>query len=178
LETGKWTDIADSYFGAPQAVENACVLGPQKRPPNPSRFRLEKVNEVTWKLTNGELTNVPAAHGYWSGYRVTKALGWVIDIGLEKPAWLARVKDECAGPMPLKLAKAAVLAMVKGAPGDYQVRHSIAHLNGLAARCVDNGRPDASQPSPVRSAEPFHVSYGTHRCNDNEALISTVPEAA
>jgi hypothetical protein len=26
------------------------------------------INEVTWKLTNGEMTNVPACHGFWGGY--------------------------------------------------------------------------------------------------------------
>src|SRR5262245_57462441 len=37
----------------------------------------ERVNDVTFKLTNGEVTNVPASHGQWGGYRSTKAVAWV-----------------------------------------------------------------------------------------------------
>ena len=67
-----WTDIAEGHFEPSQDIEITSVLAPKKRPPNPSRFTFEKVNEVTWKLTNGEMTNVPASHGQWGGYRVTK----------------------------------------------------------------------------------------------------------
>ena len=47
---------------------------------NPSRFKFEKVNDATWKLTNGEMTNVPTRIGFWGGYRTTKAIAWVINI--------------------------------------------------------------------------------------------------
>jgi hypothetical protein len=30
--------------------------------------------EITWKLTIGEMTNVPASHGQWGGYRTSKAI--------------------------------------------------------------------------------------------------------
>ena len=83
-----WTDIAEGHFEASQDIEITSVLAPKKRPPNPSRFKFEKVNEVTWKLTNGEMTNVPAQIGFWGGYRVTKAIAWVIDVAPN--AWLAR----------------------------------------------------------------------------------------
>jgi hypothetical protein len=56
-----------------------------------------------------------------SGYRTTKAIAWIIDVGVSKPAWLARYKDQCCGPMPLKDAKAAALALAKGAAGDYRI---------------------------------------------------------
>ena len=68
----KWTDIAEGHFEASQDVEIASVLAAKKRPPNPPRFTFEKVNEVTWKLTNGEMTNVPASHGQWGGYRTPR----------------------------------------------------------------------------------------------------------
>ena len=97
----------------------------------------EQVNEITWKLTNGEMTNVQACDGFWGGYRTTKAIAWVIDVGVSKPAWLARFKDQCCGPMTLKEAKAAALAMAKGATGDYRVSNSATHLNGIAARLLD-----------------------------------------
>ena len=43
-------------------------------------FKFENVNEATWKLTNGEMTNVPASHGQWGGYRTSKAIAWVINV--------------------------------------------------------------------------------------------------
>ena len=30
------------------------------------KLTFEQVNEATWKLTNGEMTNVPASHGQWT----------------------------------------------------------------------------------------------------------------
>jgi hypothetical protein len=111
------------------------VLEPKKRPPNPSRFRFEKVNEITWKLTNGEMTNTPASRGQWGGYRTSKAVAWVIDVGVS--AWIAPHKDQSTNPSGLKEAKTAALAMAKGACGDYAVTNPIAHLNGLGARLLD-----------------------------------------
>jgi hypothetical protein len=102
-----------------------------------TNLTFEKVNEVTWKLTNGEMTNVPACHGFWGGYRTSKAIAWVIDVGVNKPAWFARHKDQCCGPLPLKDAKRAAAAMAKGVCGDYDIGRPIAHLNGMAARLLD-----------------------------------------
>jgi hypothetical protein len=101
------------------------------------KLTFEHVNEITWKLSNGGMTNVPASHGQWPGYRTSKAIAWVIDVGVNKPAWLARHKDQCCGPLPLKEAKSVALAMAKGATSDYRVTRPIAHLNGLAARLLD-----------------------------------------
>jgi hypothetical protein len=98
-------------------------------------LRWERVNDVTVKLTDGEHTNVPRSHGQWCGYRTTKAVAWAICIvpGL----WLARCGESAYGPEPLNKAKAAALAIAKGAAGDYRIRNAVAHLNGLAARLVD-----------------------------------------
>ena len=94
---GKWTRyIAEGPFEPSQGIENTSVLEPKKRPPNPSRFRFEKVNEITWKLTNGEMTNTPASRGQWGGYRTSKAVAWVIDVGVS--AWIARHKDQSTNP--------------------------------------------------------------------------------
>jgi len=95
----------------------------------------EEANDVTWKLTNGERTNVPASHGQWPGFRTTKAIASVINIGWinNSSAWVARCGDQACGPMSLAEAK----AMVQGAVGDYTIAHPIRHLNGLTARLVD-----------------------------------------
>ena len=91
-------------------------------------------NEVTWKLTNGEMTNVPASHGQWGGYRTPKAIAWVIQV---EGKWLARCKDQTSNAISLTDAKAAAMAMAKGVCGDYVVSNPIAHLNGLAAILLD-----------------------------------------
>ena len=114
-----WTDIPEADFAASQDIENAYVLEAKKTPPNPSRFRFERVNEATWKLTNGEMSNVPTRFGFWSGYRVTKAIAWVICLVPGK--WLARCGARSCGPELLKQAKANALAMAKGGAGDYRI---------------------------------------------------------
>ena len=98
------------------------------------------MNEVTFKLTDGELTNVPASHGQWGGYRTTKAVAWVINIA--PGLWLARCRDETAGPSSFNEARANAFAMARGAHGDYFIENPIDHLNGLQARLIDsNGEP-------------------------------------
>jgi hypothetical protein len=95
------------------------------------------VNDVTWKLTNGEMTNMPASFGKWAGYRTSKAIAWVICIAPGN--WLARCGDRICQPQSLKRAKANALAMARGAEGDYRIRNPITHLNGLQARLLDLG---------------------------------------
>jgi hypothetical protein len=53
----------------------------------------------------------------WGGYRTGKAVACIIDVGVNKPAWVARYKDQACGPRSVKEAKAAALAMAKGACG-------------------------------------------------------------
>ena len=93
------------------------------------------MNEVTFKLTDGEVTNVPASHGQWGGYRATKAVAWVINIAPGQ--WLARCRDEVCGPSSFHEAKANALAMARGACGDYFIENPIDHLNELQARLLD-----------------------------------------
>ncbi len=95
-------------------------------------LRCERVNEVTFKITAGEFTNVPASHGQWGGYRTAKAEAWIICVA--PSLWLARRADQCCGPSLFNEAKADALAMMKGAPGDYQICNPVGHLNGLQAR--------------------------------------------
>jgi hypothetical protein len=121
-----------------QAFEIQSEFRPKNRISEKPTLRFEEVNNVTWKLTNGEMTNVPASHGQWPGFRTTKALAWVINIGWVKnsSAWLARYRDQSCGPTSLAEAKAPAKAMVQGAVGDYSISHPIAHLNGLTARLI------------------------------------------
>ena len=100
-----------------------------------TRLRFERVNEVTFKVTDGESTNVPASHGQWGGYRTAKAVAWVINIAPGQ--WLARCRDEASGPSSFNEAKANALAMARGAHGDYFIENPIDHLNGLQALLLD-----------------------------------------
>ena len=100
-----------------------------------TKLHFERMNEVTFKLTDGEVTNVPASHGQWGGYRTTKAVAWVIKIA--PGHWLARCRDEVSGPSSFNEAKANALAMARGAYGDYFIENPIDHLNGLQARLLD-----------------------------------------
>ena len=100
-----------------------------------TKLHFERMNEVTFKLTDGEVTNVPAPHGKWAGYRTTKAVAWVINIAPGQ--WLARCRDEAAGPSSFNEAKASALAMARGAYGDYFIENPVDHLNGLQARLLD-----------------------------------------
>jgi hypothetical protein len=141
-KTPECPSIARGQKLTSQDIEKVNVLEAKKRPPNPSRFRFEQVNEVTWKLTNGEITETPASHGQWGSYRTTKALAWVICVAPRKwcvgpRKWLARYGDMVSGPLSLPKAKAAAMAMAMGRPGDYHVQNPISHLNGLTARLID-----------------------------------------
>ena len=121
---------------ASEAAEIAREFTPEKLSPKTSSLRCERVNNSTFKITDGELTNVPASHGQWSGYRTTKAVAWVICLLARH--WLARCGDQVCGPSSFSEAKANALAMAKGTPGDYQVSKQLSHLNGLQARLLEN----------------------------------------
>jgi len=118
-----------------QGIEDVSEFRPENLSPKTSLLSFERVNDFTFKITNGELTNVPASHGQWSGYRTKKALAWIIK--LEADSWLARCGDQVCGPSSFVEAKADALAMAKDADGDYFVRNTISHLNGLQARLLD-----------------------------------------
>jgi hypothetical protein len=127
----------------PKRGSQDSELSRQSKPENPSQktlLRFERVNEVTFKLTDGELTNAPASHGQWGGYRTTKAVAWVINIAPGQ--WLARCRDEASGPSSFHEARANAFAMARGAHGDYCIENPIDHLKGLEARLRDsNGEP-------------------------------------
>ena len=100
-----------------------------------TKLHFERVNEFTFKLTDGEVTNVPASHGQWAGYRTTKAVASVINMAPGQ--WLARCGCEASGPSSFNEAKANALGMARGSCGDYFIENPIDHLNRLQARLLD-----------------------------------------
>ena len=120
---------------SPKAASQASDFLEKFKPENLSQktnLRFERVNEVTFKLTDGEDINVPASHGQWGGYRTTKAVAWVIKIGAD--AWLARCQNQACGPSTFSEAKQNAVAMARGAVGDYLVDNPVEHLDGTPQR--------------------------------------------
>jgi hypothetical protein len=120
---------------ASSSIDIASEFTPLQAISKKTPLRCERVNEVTYKITAGDYTNVPACHGHWGGYRTTRAVAWVM--GLGNAQWLARCGDQACGPTTFANAKAAAIAMSAGACGDYTVERPIAQLNGLQARSED-----------------------------------------
>ena len=98
-------------------------------------LELEQVNSCTWKVVSPNIkTDVPAKLGHWAGYRTTKALAWVIDLGHGQ--WIARCGNEVCNPTNLATAKRQALAMSVGGLGDYQVSDPIREYQELAATLI------------------------------------------
>jgi hypothetical protein len=97
---------------ASQRIETTVEFKQESLSPKRQPLTCERVNEVTFKITNGELTNVPTSHGQWGGYRTKKALAWVINVGPN--SWLARCGNQACGPSTFPQAKADALAMARG----------------------------------------------------------------
>ena len=76
-----------------------------------------EVNDVTWKLTDGEMERTPACHGKWPGFNIERGLAWVMDVGwvARKAVWFARCGNQSYGPTDIADAKQAAFAMVTGA---------------------------------------------------------------
>ena len=115
-------------------------------------LRFERVNEVTWKLTDGTYTDVPARPGKWGGYRTTKAVAWLIGLGPKQ--WVARCGDMASYPLPLAQAKTAARQMVNLGWCDYRVTDPGApDLNNLTVQC----NHALEQTNAVRAAPRIEV---------------------
>ena len=84
--------------------QKQSVTRPENEFSKTKPLRFELVNEVTWKLTDGTYTDVPASIGKWGGYRTTKAVAWLM--GLGPKLWIARCGDMASHPLPLAEATA------------------------------------------------------------------------
>jgi hypothetical protein len=114
------------------ASQDPELLG-EFKPENLSQktnLRFQRVNEITFKLTDGDGTSVPASHGQWGGYRTTKAVAWVIKI-------VARCGDMLCGPTTFDKAKTDALKMARGSYHEVRLRDPVAYPNRLHARMTD-----------------------------------------
>ena len=78
----------------------------------------ERINEVTWRLTDGVTSRTPASSGQWGGYNTRRVLASAIEAGwpLGRTAWYACCGDKSFGPTSLSTAKQAARALLTGAP--------------------------------------------------------------
>jgi hypothetical protein len=96
------------------------------------KYRFERLDEVTWKLTDGKGSNAWAVDRS-GNHRTTRAIAWLMGIGSGK--WIARYRNKWSKAMTLAKAKQYALEMVKGirpgrVPAD-PIRHL--HLETLRA---------------------------------------------
>ena len=124
-----------------QGIDFANEFCPKIEISEKKLLTFEQVNDVTWKLTDGEGSNVPACHGHWAGYRTTKAVAWVIEVAAGY--WLARYQDQSSRPTSLKKAKARAVDMARGSVREREVADPVRRLNFLRALVEDIPEPDA-----------------------------------
>jgi hypothetical protein len=78
---------------------------------------IERVNEVTCKVTDGVKVRTAASLGWFGGREDTRALAWLMDVGWPggKSSWVVRMGDVAVGPMSFAHARRAALKLVIGA---------------------------------------------------------------
>jgi hypothetical protein len=80
----------------------------------------EQINDVTLKVTDGELEPVPKAVGKWPAIKTPRALAWVHGVGWtgnrngRPTAWVASMGRSRFGPCALDEAKDAALRFAAG----------------------------------------------------------------
>ena len=111
----------------------------------------ERYNEVTWKLTDGEISRTTASFGQWGGYNTKRGLAWAIDAGwpLGHTAWYACCGEKSYGPTSLSTAKQAARALLTGAPlptDDNAVLTGPVDLNRAALMASNRDNASLTEP--------------------------------
>ena len=102
-------------------------------------LKVERVNDITYKVTDGAIVRTPASHGKWHGFETTKALAHVVNIGW--PVGLHRWVAVC-GPAryegTFSQAKAAALKMARAQMDEavHVTYDRVGWLNGAQADLV------------------------------------------
>jgi hypothetical protein len=75
-----------------------------------------RVNEITWKLTDGKMSRTPGSHGQWGGYDTERAIAWVINLGWSfgRNDWYAFCGKKKIGPTDFNSARAAARELANG----------------------------------------------------------------
>jgi hypothetical protein len=139
-----------SQIPASETLENQGLQEPEsdligKR----QELAFERVNEVTWKLTDGRGSNA------WSGnrgggYRTTRAVAWLMGIG--GGLWVVGYRDKCSKPMKLPKAKTYALEMVRGIRPGNVTADPIGRLHRLHLD-VHEPMPELAQVWAIETAD-------------------------
>ena len=127
---------SESENPAFESLESQGVQEPEiEIGPKGLTLTFERVNEVTWKLTDGRGSIA------WSGdrggnYRTTRAVAWLIGIGSGQ--WVVRYRNRASRPMKLPKARAYALELFKGIRSGKVVDDPIRRLDQL---CLDALEP-------------------------------------
>jgi hypothetical protein len=103
---------SESQNLASESLENQGPQEPEIELSGKHRtLTFERVNEVTWKLTDGRGSLA------WSGdrsasYRTSRAIAWLIAVGGGR--WVVRYRNKASKPMKLPKAKTYALEIVRG----------------------------------------------------------------
>jgi hypothetical protein len=154
---GETENAPDTGAGNP-AQNNGGNAGPLQADSGPRKksdlLHFEQVNEATWKVTDGTGTVVPTCHGYWAGYRTTRAIAWVICV--KGGLWIARHKRRSSLPLPLSKAKAYALDLIDGIRDGVPVEDSVRHLLAMAAYVAPQvGEQGVANPERSEEAEGY-----------------------
>ena len=126
------TASTDPGFPASEPLENQ---GPQEPKTDlsgkPRDLSFEQINEVTWKVTDGRGSLVPASHGQWAGHHTTRAVAWLMGIGNGR--WIVRYRNKASKPMKLAAAKKYALELVRGIRPGRVIADPIGDLNRMQA---------------------------------------------
>ena len=130
------TEYTGPGFRASEPLENQGLQEPKIiLTKSPRDLRFEQVNEVTFKLTDGKGSLVPARHGHWSGHQTTRAIAWLMGIGNGR--WIVRYRNKASRPMKLPAAKKYALEMVNGIRPGRVVTDPIGDLNRMQTVLVE-----------------------------------------
>ena len=86
---------------------------------------------MTWKLSDGRGSLVPASHGQWAGHHTTRAVAWLMGTGNGR--WIVRYRNKASKPMKLPAARKYALEMVRGIRPGRVVTDPIGDLNRMQA---------------------------------------------
>ena len=97
-------------------TKHCSEINDQQRPKNDlqkSSLSWVRVDEVTWKLTDGKMSRTPGSHGQWGGYETERAIAWVCNLGwpFGRNDWHAFCGDKKIGPTDFDSAVAFACAL-------------------------------------------------------------------
>ena len=140
----EWPEVPEGVKTPPATPQKSRVSGGQKRALTPRYYQFEKQNEVTIKMTDGDMVIVEGSFGA-DNYKVTRALGYLMKVG---DKWVAAVGKQRSKPLPLYQAKVAAKDMHRDPGKDFDGDLILA-LNRAEAAEVDRSTIKRARRTPT-----------------------------